>query len=56
MKVKLLIGAMLITSNTLIAAPFYTIELIGTPESDSYSVKDINDHGQIVGTYTDQHY
>ena len=38
------------------AAPFYTIELIGTPESDSYSVKDINDHGQIVGTYTDQHY
>ncbi|MEE9339788.1 MAG: DUF3466 family protein, partial [Methylococcaceae bacterium] len=22
----------------------------------SYSVKDINDHGQIVGTYTDQHY
>ena len=38
------------------AVPFYTIELIGTPEDDSYSVKDINDHGQIVGAYTDQHY
>ncbi len=56
MKAKLLLSVMLITSNALIAAPFYTIEPIGTPEGNSYSVKDINDHGQIIGTSTDQHY
>ena len=41
---------MLITSNTLIAAPSYTIEPIGSLGTTSTSATDINDHGQIVGT------
>jgi uncharacterized membrane protein len=36
------------------AAPLYHLQVLEVPDATSVSVKDINDAGQIVGTYTDQ--
>ena len=45
---------MLLTSTTLVAAPYYTIEPLGTLGGDESYANDINDHGQIVGWFKDQ--
>ncbi len=54
MKQKILLSMMLLTSTTLIAAPYYTIEPLGTLGGDESYANDINDHGQIVGWSKDQ--
>ncbi len=50
MKSKALLGLMLVTSNTLFAAPQYTMVPLGTLGGDESYASDINDNGDVVGS------